>query len=478
MGYGSNENLIIRTDNPEVAAQVANALLGDDITKFLTYETGYYDTNGVKLASASRLRISASLTFYTDDIISIPSTMDMIIMDITGGVTPYPYLKSFDGKLTYRFTAKQTVLIYFKKLDGTNFDLTTFDTTQIQVKSPINRRQMSDSRFTSLQSVANINKSIYLENGTINTDGTFASSDYAIRTPFTYKFKVGDVITVDSTLRFALLTLTGGIYSVSHGLTDGNSYTFTADGECLIYFKKTDGTALNIATVNLDLITIISPTNITPKKPLNTKKAAFVGDSLTDLTVHTPNKYHRLLAVDTGLTVLDYGKSGTGFKRTEESNTAFYQRVSTIPSDTDIVIIFGGGNDCSQNYPLGELTDTGTTTLCGCINTTLDNVETAAPLAQIAIVSPTPWSIYPLSDSTNYMSQMTEKLRQIANLRGYKFLDLYRTSGLRPLKSSFVTQYYVEGSTTTSVHLNEAGHKFIYPAFKQLVLSMIDRLSN
>lgn len=74
------------------------------------------------------------------------------------------------------------------------------------------------------------------------------------------------------------------------------------------------------------------------------------------------------------------GVGGTGYKRTSEKNTAFYQRISSVPLDTDVITIFGSLNDLGASVPIGTASDTGTDTLGGAINTTLDNLNSRLPV--------------------------------------------------------------------------------------------------
>ena len=73
------------------------------------------------------------------------------------------------------------------------------------------------------------------------------------------------------------------------------------------------------------------------------------------------------------------------------------------------------------------------------------------------------------------MKELSQKLKEIAENRGIEFLDLYKKSSVRPNDATFNSTYFYNGD---KVHLNELGHKkFLYPKFKQLVLSMVEELS-
>ena len=115
-----------------------------------------------------------------------------------------------------------------------------------------------------------------------------------------------------------------------------------------------------------------------------------VGDSLTENNARTTMHYHDYISELTGITVENMGVSGSGFMRNYE---AYYQRIENVPIDSDVVTIMGSGNDVSLT--LGSPTDTGTDTLCGCINTTIDNLYNILPTVQLGLITPTPWESCP-----------------------------------------------------------------------------------
>lgn len=222
--------------------------------------------------------------------------------------------------------------------------------------------------------------------------------------------------------------------------------------------------SLSVATVN------ISSSGGDSGIDWSNKKWVCVGDSLTESNSRTTKNYHDYIAESTGISVVNMGVGGTGYKRTEEDNTAFYQRISSVPTDADVITIFGSGND--MKYELGNITDTGTYTLCGCINTTLDNLFSVFPLANVALVTPTPWVNYPTTTENNKMKLYSEAIKNICERRGIPCLDLYSCSSLRPWEESYRELAYSKDSGN-GVHPDETGHKIIAPRFKTLLESLI-----
>lgn len=212
--------------------------------------------------------------------------------------------------------------------------------------------------------------------------------------------------------------------------------------------------------------------NLFEEKKWAGKKWVCVGDSLTEKNSRATMNYHDYITELTGIEVFNMGVSGTGYKRQEENGNAFYQRVKSIPTDADVITIFGSGNDgVYWVNQLGTASDTGTETLGGCINTTIDNIYSVQPLAVVGIISPCPWGSYP-TDTDNAMKRYSNLLEAICVRRGIPFLNLYINSGLRPWDANF-RQLAYSRDDGNSVHPDENGHKLIAPRFKSFLETLI-----
>ncbi|OPZ17013.1 MAG: GDSL-like Lipase/Acylhydrolase [Firmicutes bacterium ADurb.BinA205] len=210
-----------------------------------------------------------------------------------------------------------------------------------------------------------------------------------------------------------------------------------------------------------------------PKHLWEGKKWVCVGDSLTEVNSRTTKHYHDYIAESTGITVINMGINGTGYKREEGNNNAFYQRIVNVPTDADVVTIFGSGNDLALISDLGTPSDTGTETICGCINTTIDNLIALIPAVSLGIVAPTPWiNNQPTLDDSNSMARYTEALREICKIRSIPFLDLYHCSNLRPWTAEGRAACYSKDDGN-GVHPDETGHKLIAPRFKAFLDNLI-----
>lgn len=207
-----------------------------------------------------------------------------------------------------------------------------------------------------------------------------------------------------------------------------------------------------------------------------------VGDSLTDKMVRCRTNYHDYIHEETGIAVVNFGASGTGYVGGSDGQH-FYQRVAelAIYADADVVTIFGSGNDVSlvsnNTYPLGTASDTiENGTYAGYVNECLDKIFENAPHARVGIISPTPW-IQNMPYKVTTFSQISDMLKQIADRRGIPFLDLFRTSGFRVDNEDFVNYYFTPDVDTTltadGVHPNSLGQKWIASQIKAFIGSMI-----
>lgn len=212
-------------------------------------------------------------------------------------------------------------------------------------------------------------------------------------------------------------------------------------------------------------------TGYTVPKPWDGLKWACVGDSLTEENIRTTLHYFDYITEKTGITTVNMGVGGTGYKRGEDANNAFYQRIREVPNDVDVVTIFGSGNDLTHINRLGLPTDVGTDTICGCINHTIDQLYSVLPTVQVGIISPTPW-VYNEPSDNGSMAEYTNALKEICIMRGIPFLDLFHCSGFRPNDENYRNLVFSKDDGN-GVHPNELGHKIIASHIKVFLETLI-----
>lgn len=211
-----------------------------------------------------------------------------------------------------------------------------------------------------------------------------------------------------------------------------------------------------------------------PKKWADKKWVVF-GDSLTEVNVRTTKHYFDYISEKTGISTYNMGNGGSGYASEYDISTAFPQRIGDVPTDADVITVFGSFNDLSEigtTVTLGTATDSGTSTIGGLINLTLDNLFTAFPLANVGLVTPTPWVYANPTTEPNTASEYCQLIVDVCKRRGIPCLDLFHCSQLRPWESSYRDLCYSKDEGN-GVHPDETGHKVIAPRFEGFLNSLL-----
>lgn len=201
------------------------------------------------------------------------------------------------------------------------------------------------------------------------------------------------------------------------------------------------------------------------------RKWAVIGDSLSAVNTTAAVKYHDYVAQELGLYVRNYASSGAGFT---QGKTYSAQIAELDQEDCDVITIFTSGNDCDNDPPLGSVTDTGSDTLCGVINTTLDELFALKPYTSVGIITSCPWKWFMPSTPGNLMENYNNAIMEIARRRGIPVLDLYHSSNMRPDDEGFRVKFYNEnGVQDNGVHPNSEGHKILAAPIREFVRSLL-----
>lgn len=205
------------------------------------------------------------------------------------------------------------------------------------------------------------------------------------------------------------------------------------------------------------------------------KKWSAMGDSLTEENNRTTKHYFDYISETSGIEVVNLGVSGSGYKRRDDQDIAFYQRVNTIPTDSDIVTIFGSGNDLLSSLSFGTYTDTTTDTVAGCINTTITRIINrflnADKLPVIGIITPTPW-VGDTPEDNGRMEEYCNLIVKICNYRSIPCLDLFHCSCMFPNLAKY-RQLAYSHDEGAGVHPDENGHKIFAPRIKAFLESLL-----
>lgn len=213
-------------------------------------------------------------------------------------------------------------------------------------------------------------------------------------------------------------------------------------------------------------------------KVWESKKWACVGDSLTDTnTEYTTLYYFDYIREATGIEVVNMGKRGTSYAKGDPlgADNRFYDRIVNVPTDVDVVTIFGSVNDMASGLPIGDIDDTELTTVCGYINSTLDRLYSIIPTAQLGIIVPTPTlggNPYETPEE-HPMVVYINKLIDICKKRSIPYLDLYHGSNLRPWDATFRQHAFSKDRNDGGTHPDETGNKIIAPKILEFLKTLL-----
>lgn len=254
--------------------------------------------------------------------------------------------------------------------------------------------------------------------------------------------------------------VSGDTYEEKIFIAEDNGYVWTTD-------YKSNNVIYNA---------VFTEINTTPTDDYSSHKWAVLGDSITEFNYEDarPN-YVDYVSGKLNLPYINYGGSGTAYNTSYGGRPEWYNRIQYIDSICDVITIFGGFNGVQNDgMELGNITDTGTTTVCGCINTTIDNIYSYLPTIQIGIITPSPWFTKNSYSGTTKekADEFVNKLIAIAEMRSIPCLDIYHKSNLRPWQDANKQTYFVNAD---GVHPNSAGHMKFAPMILEFVKSLITR---
>lgn len=259
--------------------------------------------------------------------------------------------------------------------------------------------------------------------------------------------------------------------------TENNNNTYSnilyvASVACTVYIGRAvndAGTKVETATKQYRYIwDYIQPNSLAGKTWL------CMGDSITYNTAATNagNKnYFELIAERTGVIPTNAGRTGTGYTRDSGGYSKFCVRIAVITDVYDVFTIFGSTND--QNYAdtdehIGSVTDTiESDTYMGYVNAAIDAVY-ATGNYHLGIISPIPWDAQ--GGNPQYASKgrrMANALQEICQYRGIPYLDLFRSSNMRPWVTDFKNAYMPDGT-----HPNQAGYEIFTPRIEAFIRSL------
>lgn len=212
-------------------------------------------------------------------------------------------------------------------------------------------------------------------------------------------------------------------------------------------------------------------------KAFKKKKIACLGDSITEGVNANGWQWHRYIdkyfkenGVET--TIVNLGVGGTSVCTSSyvtSSLQPFVNRLNTIPTDADVIVIFGGTNDWGNNATLGTILDSGNSSFYGAYKYMLEWFATNRPNAKILTITPLK-RYYRGNSSTWHNAQTTRNnkgqllqdyvraVKEVSEMYAIPCVDLHNESGLNPVLEIVRTKYMGDG-----LHPTAEGNKKMYP---------------
>lgn len=275
-------------------------------------------------------------------------------------------------------------------------------------------------------------------------------------------------VPTDSTAKFALLNVkVASSFDIRSTLVVNEGTSITDSTTYKEIVNKIKGKKVQDEDARALIKTVDDKVTGSIVSPLKDKKWVVIGDSITEVNFRTNKNYHAYVSDNVGgMTVYNYGQSGTGYYG--RSNVD-----ATVTQDADYLTVFFGTNDWGNSDPnntklLGVFGDTDTTTIAGCVYKCLNQLVTRFYNKRIAVFTPLPRSDnYGSSAAANArgftLEQLAKVIKQTADHLSIPCLDLYHESSL-PVQVAAGNEFYFKAigqSSPDGLHPNDAGHQIL-----------------
>ena len=195
---------------------------------------------------------------------------------------------------------------------------------------------------------------------------------------------------------------------------------------------------------------------------LRGKSVCFIGDSyVANHGCPVSETWHCKVAEENGMKYYNLGRNGNSavFERDSIYGQPILQRYSSIPTDTDLIVIIAGHNDAyivDENLEKQDKLRQGLDRLLKCL-------KKEYPKSKIGWV--TPWNV-----AYEGFPATLGIIKEVCRQNGVAVLDAALTSGINPNDSAFRACYFQ--SSADNAHLNAVGHERIMDWGKQFLVSL------
>lgn len=249
-------------------------------------------------------------------------------------------------------------------------------------------------------------------------------------------------------------------------------YTFTATKAGYIAVPK--------YASHTPVVEIVSDNSSGSGDPLTFNKWFALGDSLTEVNFRAGQNYVDYITEELDITSVNLGHSGAGYMKSNNLSQNFRTEINEITGynyNTDIITVMGSINDFSYiSTALGQLGDTGTDTLYGCIYTFFNNLQSAYMGVRLGVITLPSTT----SNRTTFYANAAlynTAIKETAKLFSVPVLDLTDDCNLKPWEATFRNEFYSADGTGGSgqvddTHPNSKGHWLIHNKIKEFLKTL------
>lgn len=251
-------------------------------------------------------------------------------------------------------------------------------------------------------------------------------------------------------------------------------YTFTAQEDGFIVVPKYSSLS---ATVE-----VIYPfgEGSSSSAGINFSKWYALGDSLTEPNFRASDNYVSYITEELGITSVNLGHSGAGYKKVNGADKTIVTEVSEIAGynyNTDIITVMGSINDFEYiANSLGELGDTTDATIYGAMYLFFSGLQARFMGTRLGVITPPVIGTSYSAQRENF-AKYNKALKDTAELFGVPVLDLTYSCNLKPWEANFRNTFYSADGTGSSgqvdsVHPNSKGHWLIHSKIEEFLKTL------
>lgn len=198
--------------------------------------------------------------------------------------------------------------------------------------------------------------------------------------------------------------------------------------------------------------------NVAATSILYGKTLDIIGDSyVANNNQPVSQTWHYKIATQHAMKYNNYGINGNGLITTKATGTPVVNRVSTMDSSADYIVVVGGKNDYNQQVPISEFK-------AGLVKLIQELVDR---FVGKKICFFTPWSIVESETMNIPLAQYSQAIEDVCGAYSIPCFNSAKRSGILAYSGAFQTKYFQ--TSTDRSHLNSAGHDlFVNPATKFL----------